>query len=170
MKKAKISLAAASICLVLAMVCASAQAANPVISLKPGDTLSRQFLLYDEFNPRDLGPAQLFLVIGSGDNETLLGNLSISIKSAVTQEEFGSEVDYTLRGIAMPLSGQPLKLGKPLIFGQVTSVPLTSAKTITFNSVYGFALLVVYINNLQGDIYGYPVQFTATFGMTVGKK
>ena len=165
MKKAKISLAVAGICVALAMVCCTAQAANPVISLKPGDTLVRQFLLYDEIDYRNLGPAQLFLVIGTGDNETLLGNLSISVKSAVTQEEFGSEVDYTIRGIAMPLGGKPL-----IISGPVASVPNTLTKTITFNSVYGFALVVFYISNLDGNIYGYPVQFTATFGMTVGKK
>ena len=165
MKKAKMSLAlACCIWCALAVACGSVRATNPVISLKPGDTLVRQFLLYDVFNPRDLGPAQLFLVIGTGDNETLLGDLSISIKSTVTQQEFGSEVDFTVRGIALPLGG------KPLVFSQITTVPLAAAKTFKFNSVYGFALLVVYISNLQGDIYGYPVQFAATFGMTTGKK
>jgi hypothetical protein len=168
MKKAKISLAVAGICVALAMVCCTAQAANPVISLKPGDTLVRQFLLYDEIDYRNLGPAQLFLVIGTGDNETLLGDLSISIKSAVT-EEFGTDVDFTVQGVAIGLNTKPaIKLGKPIMFAPVTTVPNELKKTIKFNTAYGFALMAVYISNLDGDIYGGPVKFTATFGMSVG--
>jgi hypothetical protein len=164
MKKAKMSLAVAGICLALAMVCTSAQAASPVISLSPGDSLAREFILYDEIDFRKLGPAQLFLVIGTGDNDTLLGELSISVKSAVT-EEFGSDVDFTVRGVALALGGTT-----PTIFNQVTTVPNEAKKTIKFNSVYGFALVIVYISNLDGDIYGGPVKFTATFGMTTGTK
>jgi len=160
MKKAKFSLAVAGICLALAMVCSSAQAASPVISLDPGDTLTREFILGDEIDFSKLGPAQLFLVIGTGDNESLLGDLTISVTSSVT-EEFGTDVDYTVRGIALPIGG------KVNIFGQVTTVPNTAKKIIKFNSVYGFALVVIYISNLDGDIYGAPVKFSATFSMSV---
>ena len=55
MKKAKISLAVAGICVALAMVCTQAQAASPVISLSPGDTVAREFILGDEIDFRKLG-------------------------------------------------------------------------------------------------------------------
>jgi hypothetical protein len=162
MKKVKISLAVAGICLALAMVCSTAQAASPVISLDPGDTLTREFILGDEIDFSKLGPAQLFLVIGTGDNETLLGNLSITVTSSVKEEEFGTDIDYTVRGVALPIGG------KVNVFGQVTTVPNAAKQTITFNSAYGFALVVIYISNLDGDTYGNPVKFSATFGMSVG--
>ena len=115
MKKAKISLAVAGICVALAMVCCTAQAASPVISMDPGDTITREFILGDEIDFRKLGPAQLFLVIGTGDNETLIGDLSISIKSAVT-EEFGTDVDFTVQGVSIALDTKPaFKLGKPTV-------------------------------------------------------
>ncbi len=168
MKKAKISFALAGICCALAMVCSSAQAASPIISMDPGDTIAREFILGDEINFSKLGPAQLFLVIGTGDNETLVGDLSISIKSAVT-EEFGTDVDFTVQGVAISLDTKPaFKLGKPTVFAPVTTVPNELKKTIKFNTAYGFALMVVYISNLDGDLNGTPVKFTATFGMSVG--
>jgi hypothetical protein len=168
MKKARMSLAVAGICVALAMVCANAQAANPVISLDPGDTLQREFLLYNEIDFRKLSPVQLFVVIGTGDNETLLGDLSISIKSAVT-EEFGTDVDFTVQGVSIALDTKPaFKLGKPVMFAPVTTVPNEMKKTIKFNTAYGLVVMAVYISNLNGDLDGYPVKFTATFGMSVG--
>ena len=50
------------------------------------------------------------------------------------------------------------------MFAPVTTVPNELKKTIKFNTAYGFALMVVYISKLDGDIYGGPVKFTATFG------
>jgi hypothetical protein len=168
MKKAKLSLLVAAICLALAMVCSTAQAANPLVSMDPGDTIAREFILGDEIDFSKLGPAQLFLVIGTGDNETLVGDLTISIKSAVT-EEFGTDVDFTVQGVAIGLDTKPaFKLGKPTVFAPVTTVPNELKKTIKFNTAYGFALIVVYISNLDGDLNGTPVKFTATFGMSVG--
>ncbi|MBN2109127.1 MAG: hypothetical protein JW832_16995 [Deltaproteobacteria bacterium] len=169
MKKAKISLAVAGICLALAMVCSSAQAASPVISLDPGDTLTREFILGDEIDFSKLGPAKLFLVIGTGDNETLLGDLTISVTSSVVAEEFGTDIDYTVQGVAIGLDTKPaFKLGKPTVFAPVTTVPNAAKKVIKLNSAYGFALVVIYISNFDGDTYGNPVKFSATFGMSVG--
>jgi len=84
------------------------------------------------------------------------------VTSSVKEEEFGTDIDYTVRGVALPIGG------KVDVFGQVTTVPNAAKKIIKFNSVYGFALVVIYISNLDGDIYGAPVKFSATFAMSVG--
>ncbi len=139
-----------------------------MISLDPGDTLAREFILGDEIDFSKLGPAQLFLVIGTGDNETLVGDLSISIKSAVT-EEFGSDVDFTVQGVSLGLDTKPaFKLGKPLMFAPVTTVPNELKKTIKFNTAYGFALVVVYISNLDGDTLWRPGEVYGNLRYDVG--
>ena len=88
----------------------------------PGRYVAREFILGDEIDFSKLGPAQLFLVIGTGDNETLLGDLSISIKSAVT-EEFGTDVDFTVQVLPLAWTKPAFKLGKPTMFAPVTTVP-----------------------------------------------
>jgi hypothetical protein len=170
MKKVKISVAVFCICFSLAMVCSNAQAAGSVVSLKPGDSLQREFVLFDEFEFSKLSPAQVFLVIGTGDNasQSLLGELSITIKSYVPAEDFGTDIDFTLRGIALPL----VTGAKPISISMISTVPVGSTfpatgvtKIVKFNSLYGFALVAIYISNFDGDTNGEPVRFSVTFGM-----
>jgi|GEM_PF-4254549 len=142
-----------------------AQAANPMVNLKPGDSQERDFILYSKIDFLKLGPAQVFLVIGVGDNASKLGDLSIAIKTSVASSEFATQIDYTLTGVALPLSATPA----PISISQVSTVPNALTKVVSFNATYGFALVAVYISTFDGDTYGQPVKFSVIFTMAKQK-
>ena len=165
MKKAKIALAVACVCLSLAMVCGQAQAGiqllNEVITMKPGESTVREFPLFEKFDISKLGPMELFLLIGTGDNETKVGDLTLTLKPTVTKT-FGSKLDFCLIGFAYPLGG------KSEFFSPKSAAPLSITKVVKMRAIYGIALVGAYIKNITDGV-DTPAQFSLTFSWAVGK-
>jgi hypothetical protein len=159
MKKAKIILAVAFVCLSLAMVCGQAQAGrsalNEVLTMDAGESTIREFVIYDQLDPGKLGPIEAYLVIGTGDNTTKMGDLTITLKPTATKT-FGSELDYCLLGLIYPVGSAPVFINVK------TAAPLSITKTVKMNAIYGFALVGAYIKNIKGDV-NLPVPFAITF-------
>jgi len=148
--------------LVCAMSMAAAQVrAGSLLTLDPGESTIREFYLHDAFDSRKLGPMEAFLVFGSGDNETKLGDLTITLKPTVTKD-FGAVLEYSLVGLAYPLGGTPV------FFNVKSAAPLTLTKTLKMSAVYGLVLTGAYIKNIDGDVL-LPAQFSITFSWAVGK-
>lgn len=145
------------------MLLATQAQAGAILTLEPGESTVREFVLYDEFNPRQLGPMDTYLVVGKGDNETktLLGDLTITLKPTVTKS-FSSVVDYALIGFSYPFGG------KPQVFNMKSSAPLTLTKTVKMKAVYGLVLVGAYIKTISGDV-NLPVQFGITFSWAQAK-
>ena len=165
MKKAKISLAVACVCLSLAMVCGQAKAGgsslNEVLTMDPGENTVREFVIYGELVGSKLGPIEAYLVIGTGDNDTKLGDLTITVKPTATKT-FGSDLDFCLIGFAYPIGGAPA-------FINVTSAaPLSLVKTVKMKARYGLVLVGTYITSITGDVT-LPVPFSITFNWAVAK-
>ena len=165
MKKAKIALAVACVCLSLAMVCGQAQAGiqllNEVITMKPGESTVREFPLFEKFDISKLGPMELFLLIGTGDNETKVGDLTLTLKPTVTKT-FGSKLDFCLIGFDYPLGG------KSEFFSPKSAAPLSITKVVKMRAIYGIALVGAYIKNITDGV-DTPAQFSLTFSWAVGK-
>jgi hypothetical protein len=155
MKKARLGwIAGLGIALALCMTSLQAQAAE-VISLSPGDSSLREFVLYDQFDFLKLGPAEVFAIIGTGDNSTnKIGDMTISVKATATKT-FGSVVDFTLMGLAYPIAG------KPAMISQTSTAGIALTKTLKTSGQYGIAIVVIYIKTLEGDV-NLPVQFSIT--------
>jgi|GEM_PF-1796427 len=168
MKKAKIAVAAVvCACLSLAVICRQAQAAgnllNEVLTMSPGESIVREFFIYDAFDINKPGPVESYLVIGIGvsaDNATL-GDLTITVKPTSTKP-FGANVDFSLIGFAYPFGGAPA------FFNVKTDAPLPSVKTVKMRTHYAFALVGTYIQDISGDV-PLPVTFSITFGWAVAK-
>ncbi len=64
---------------VFCMPAVPAQAAviNELISLSPGENQTREFVLYNVFDIKTPGPAQSYVIICSGDNETKAGKFRL---------------------------------------------------------------------------------------------
>ena len=165
MKKARFALAVACVCLSLATVCPQAQASssalNEVLTLSPGENTIREFVIYGELEGSKLGPIEAYLVIGTGDNTTKLGDLTITVKPTATKT-FGSDLDFCLIGFAYPIGGTP-------VFINVTSAaPLSLVKTVKMKATYGLVLVGTYIKNITGDV-NLPVPFSITFNWAIAK-
>jgi hypothetical protein len=145
-----------------------AQAANPLVTLKPGDSLTREFALFSQINYLNFSPAQAFLVIGTGDNTTKLGDLTIAIKSYVPSKDFGGDIDFSLKGLALPLSAGAVP-SYIAMDGTVpvaaTYPPVAATKAVKFNSLYGVAIVVIYIGKFDADTSGEPARFSVTFSI-----
>ncbi len=148
--------------LVCAMSMAAVQVqAGSLLTLDPGESTIREFYLYDEFDSRTFGPMETYLLIGTGDNETKLGDLTITLKPTVTKD-FGAVLEYSLLGLAYPLGG------KPAFINVKSAAPLTLTKTVKMSAAYGLVLAVAFIKNIDGDVL-LPAQFSITFSWAVGK-
>jgi len=147
--------------LVLAMSLAGAAQASGLLTLSPGESTIREFQLYDEFDSRSLRPIETFLVIGTGDNETKMGDVTITLKPTVTKD-FGTVLEFSLIGLVYPLGG------KPLFINMKTAAPLSIAKTVKMSAAYGLVLVGAYIKNIDGDAL-LPAQFSITFSWAVAK-
>ena len=159
MKKAKIALAVAFVCLSLAMVCGQAQARSgslhEVLTMEPGENTVREFVIYDQLDTSKLSPIESYLVIGTGDNDTKMGDLTITLKPTATKA-FGAELDYCLIGFIYPLGSMPA------FINITTAAPLSITKIVKMKAIYGFALVGAYIKNIKGDVT-LPVPFSITF-------
>ena len=156
--------------LAFCMVTLQAQAAgnllNEVLTMSPGESIVREFVIYDALDIKKVGPVESYLVIGIGvsaDNATL-GDLTITVKPTVTTvtKPFGSNVDFSLIGFAYPFGGAPA------FFNVKTDAPLSSVKTVKMRTHYAFALVGTYINDISGDVI-LPVPFSITFAWAVAK-
>jgi len=159
MKKAKIALAVAFVCLSLAMVCGQAQAGsrllNEVLTIAAGESTVREFVIYDQLDPSKLSPIESYLAIGIGDNTTKMGDLTITLKPTATKS-YGAVLEYCLIGFVYPLGGTPVFINVK------TAAPLSITKTVKMKAIYGFALVGTYIKTISGDVI-LPVPFSITF-------
>ena len=153
--------------LAFCMVTLQAQAAgnllNEVLTMSPGESIVREFFIYDAFDINKPGPVESYLVIGIGvsaDNATL-GDLTITVKPTSTKP-FGANVDFSLIGFAYPFGGAPA------FFNVKTDAPLPSVKTVKMRTHYAFALVGTYIQDISGDV-PLPVTFSITFAWAVAK-
>ena len=166
MKKGSMKLFAV-VCMALALCMAAGQAQagssalNEVLTLSPGENTIREFVIYGELEGSKLGPIEAYLVIGTGDNTTKLGDLTITVKPTATKT-FGSDLDFCLIGFAYPIGGTP-------VFINVTSAaPLSLVKTVKMKATYGLVLVGTYIKNITGDV-NLPVPFSITFNWAIAK-
>jgi hypothetical protein len=148
------------------MLAGTAQA-GAFLSMDPGESQTRDFILWDQFQAARLGPMETFILMGSGSDTTPMGNLTITIKPTVTKY-FGAVVEYSLIGLAYPLADfASLFGGTPVVINVKTSAPLSLTKAVTMNAKYGIALLGIFIKKITGDV-DLPVQFNITFAWAAG--
>ncbi len=160
MKKARMkSYAVLGIALALCMIAVQAQAGgrliNEVISMAPGESAVREFVVSDQLDVSTLRPIESYLVIGSGDNVTKMGDLAITLKPTATKA-YGAVLEFCLIGFVYPLGGAPVFINSK------TTAPLTITKTVKMKAIYGFALVGTYIKTISGDVT-LPVPFSITF-------
>jgi len=151
----------AVVTLIFALSLAGTAQAGSLLTLSPGEGTVREFMLYDEFDSRRLRPIETFMVIGTGDNETKMGDVTITLKPTVTKD-FGAVFEFSLIGLAYPLGG------KPTFISMKTAAPLSITKTVKMSAAYGLVLVGAYIKNIDGDVL-LPAQFSITFSWAVGK-
>jgi hypothetical protein len=148
---------------VFCMPAVPAQAAviNEVISLSPGDNQTREFVLYDVFDIQTPGPAQSYLIICSGDNETKAGKLTISLSTSA-KKTFGSLVKYSLLGLGYGLGGTPQFINVD------ATTPWKPKAVVTLNTTFGIAFVSAIINDITGDVE-LPAPFTIVFKLSVAQ-
>jgi hypothetical protein len=152
--------------LALCMVTVQAQAAgnllNDVITMSPGESQVREFVIYDAFDIKNAGPVESYLAIGvSADNATKFGDLVITVKPNATKT-FASIVEFNLIGLVYPFGGTPA------FFNVKTDANLSSVKTVKMRTNYAFALVGTYISSISGDVT-LPVPFSITFAWAATK-
>ena len=160
-----------TIFLVVAMLCSisvfggSAQAigylVNEVITLSPGENQTREFLVYQPFDIKNLGPAEPWLIICSGDNETKCGKLTISLTTKA-KPTFGSYMDYSMVGFAYAVGGTPE------LINQAATTPWPAEKVININSTFGIVYVAALINKIKGEV-PLPAEFSIVFKLSVAQ-
>jgi hypothetical protein len=148
---------------VFCMPAVPAQAAviNELISLSPGENQTREFVLYNVFDIKTPGPAQSYVIICSGDNETKAGKLTITL-TTTAKKDFGSYVDYSMMGFGYSLGGTPA------FISAAATTPWPAEKVLTLNSTFGFAFVSAMIRGITGDVE-LPAPFTMVFKLSVAE-
>jgi len=161
----KISILCAAVLCSIALVAGAAQAAgylaNEVITLSPGENQTRDFLVYEPFDIKNLGPAEPWLIICLGDNETKCGKLTITLTTSA-KPTFGSYMDYSFVGFAYALGGTPE------FINQAATTPWPAEKVITLNSTFGIVYVAALINKIKGDV-PLPAEFKIVFKLAVAQ-
>jgi len=119
----------------------------------------REFYLDGVFEGiSELGPAKTFIFIGTGDNETQCGKLTMTLATAA-KRDYGAEMTFSLKGFAYGLGGSPS------VISASGTAPAKAAKSVTFNTPYGIAFITVLITDISGGDVDLPAPFTLTFSL-----
>lgn len=166
MKKTKIGLLIVAVAMFISVQGVVAQAGgnaiNELISLSPGEAQTREFVLYSPFDIKSFGPAEGWVILATGDNETMPGKLTISLSTS-TKIPFGDLMTYSLAGFAFSLDGGPV------LINESATTPWKIKKVITMNSTFGFAYAGALIKEINGNI-DLPALFAITFELAVAEK
>ena len=129
-------------------------AINEVISMSPGESQQREFVVNDVFDLRILRPIESYVIVATGE----AGTLSISLE-ADPDLDFAGLMDYSLVGL-----GYSLDAGMDFIYESATS-PFEITRDVAIDSTFGFVYAGTIITSLEKALDS-TVPFVITFELS----
>lgn len=139
---------------------ASDYSIREIISVHPGEHQTREFVVYDEFNPLTFSPAEGFIVYSWGLSGPA-GDLSIELIPQVETERYG-QVRFLLLVAGYSLDQVPV------ITWKQDSAPDVIQGTIPINATFGAYYIGVLVTHAARGV-NMPIPFAITFSVSEGK-
>jgi len=129
-----------------------------IISVRPGEQQTREFLVNDRFNLLSLAPVEGFIVYSWALTGSA-GELSLEL-SAVLDDQDGQVVFSAL------VAGSNLNQ-EPVLTAKLEHSPNSIKGAFPINSTFGIFYIGVLVHRITGDLV-FPIPFRITFSVSEG--